>query len=86
MRDKEYPAIKKSPYVVKGSQFRNHHEVLYFLEEMNKTAERLNLKGSFYDSPHGLANMNNRQTALDIAKLSTEAMKNTTFRSVVGTK
>jgi D-alanyl-D-alanine carboxypeptidase (penicillin-binding protein 5/6) len=53
---------------------------------MNKTAERLNLKNSFYDSPHGLANINNRQTALDIAKLSTEAMKNTTFRTVVGTK
>lgn len=76
MREKEYPAIKKSPYIVKGSQFKNYPEVLYFLEEMNKTAERINLKNSTYDSPHGLANFNNRQTALDIAKLSTEAMKN----------
>lgn len=29
---------------------------MYFLEEMNKTAEELHLKGSFYDSPHGLGN------------------------------
>jgi len=48
--------IKKSPYLVKHSQFRNYNEVLYFLEEMNKTAEECNLKGSFYDSPHGLSN------------------------------
>jgi D-alanyl-D-alanine carboxypeptidase len=43
---------------------------------MNKTAESINLKNSIYDSPHGLSNFNNKQTALDIAKLSTEAMKN----------
>jgi len=27
---------------------------------MNKTAEELSLKGSFYDSPHGLSNPNNK--------------------------
>ena len=78
--------IKKSPFVAKHSQFRNYLEVLYFLEEMNKTAEELNLKGSFYDSPHGLANMNNKSTALDVAKLSTRAMKWPVFREVVSTK
>ena len=63
--------IKKSPYVAKHSQFRNYLEVLYFLEEMNKVAEELNLKSTFYDSPHGLSNSNNKTSALDVAKLST---------------
>jgi len=56
---------------------------LYFLEEMNKTAEELNLKSSFYDSPHGLSNSNNRSSALDVAKLSGHAMKNSKFREIV---
>lgn len=83
---KEFPHIKKSPYVAKHSQFRNYPEVLYFLEEMNKAAEELNLKGSFYDSPHGLANSQNKQTALDIAKLGASAMKIERFREVVSSK
>ena len=53
---------------------------------MNKTAERLDLKHSVYDSPHGLSNYNNRSSALDIAKLSTHAMKLKKFREVVSTK
>lgn len=83
---KEFPHIKKSPYVAKHSQFRNYPEVLYFLEEMNKTAEELGLKGSFYDSPHGLANSQNKQTALDQAKLGAAGMKLEKFKEVVGTK
>ena len=53
---------------------------------MNKTAERLDLKHTIYDSPHGLSNYNNRSSALDIAKLSTHAMKIKKFREVVSTK
>jgi D-alanyl-D-alanine carboxypeptidase (penicillin-binding protein 5/6) len=56
---------------------------MYFLEEMNKQAEILGLKGSFYDSPHGLGNYNNKSTALDVARLSTFAMKLPKFREVV---
>jgi len=59
---------------------------MYFLEEMNKTADNLNLKGSFYDSPHGLSNANNRQSALDIAKLCTQSMKIPLFKEIVATK
>jgi|TARA_B110000305_G_scaffold66530_1_gene74505 D-alanyl-D-alanine carboxypeptidase (penicillin-binding protein 5/6) len=59
---------------------------MYFLEEMNKQAEILGLKGSFYDSPHGLGNYNNKSTALDVARLSTFAMKLPKFREVVQTK
>ena len=53
---------------------------------MNKTAERLDLKHTVYDSPHGLSNYNNRSSALDVAKLSTHAMKLKKFREVVSTK
>lgn len=59
---------------------------MHFLEEMNKTAEELNLKSSFYDSPHGLSNSNNRSSALDVAKLATQCMKNSKFRDIVQTK
>lgn len=59
---------------------------MHFLEEMNKTAEELNLKCSFYDSPHGLSNTNNRSSALDVAKLATQCMKNSKFREIVQTK
>tara|TARA_B110000503_G_C6980868_1_gene343154 strand:+ start:167 stop:283 length:117 start_codon:yes stop_codon:yes gene_type:complete len=37
---------------------------------MNKTAEEINLKCTFYDSPHGLSNQNNKTSALDVAKLA----------------
>ena len=78
--------IRKSPYVAKTTHFRHHNEVMFFLEEMNKTAERLELKQSFYDSPHGLSNINNKTSALDIAKLTAQCMKIPKFREVVGTK
>ena len=68
---KEFPPIRKSPYIAKSTQFKNYPEIMYFLEEMNKTAEELNLKGSFYDSPHGLGNSQNKSSALDVARLST---------------
>lgn len=44
------------------------------------------MKGTFYDSPHGLINWCNRSTAYDIAKLSSAAMKNPKFRQIVSTK
>ena len=53
---------------------------------MNKTAESLDLKNSFYDSPHGLSNYNNKSSALDVAKLATKCMKIKQFREIVSTK
>ena len=70
----EFYPIRKSPYLVKTTFYKNHPEILFFLEQMNKFAEDLGLKCSQYDSPHGLANYNNKSTALDVAKLSTAAM------------
>jgi D-alanyl-D-alanine carboxypeptidase len=37
-----------------------------------------------YMNSHGLINVNNRSTAYDIALLSEYAMRNATFRSIVG--
>jgi D-alanyl-D-alanine carboxypeptidase len=56
------------------------------MEEMNKTSADLQLKGSYFDSPHGLINWVNRSTAFDIAKLCSIAMKNMKFRQIVSTK
>lgn len=53
---------------------------------MNKTAEEINLKCTFYDSPHGLSNQNNKTSALDVAKLASQTMKIPKFRDVVSTK
>ena len=75
-----------SPYVVKRSQFKEYPEVLAFLEEMNKNCARLNLRSSFFDSPHGLMNQNSRSTAFDIAKLTAYCMEDERFCKVVGTK
>lgn len=49
-------------------------------------AIELSLKGTFYDSPHGLINWSNRSTAFDIAKLGSICMKNLRFRQIVGCK
>ena len=65
---------KKSAFIVKKSQFKEYPEVLCFLEHMNKNCALLNLRSSFFDSPHGLMNANSRSTAFDIAKLSALCM------------
>lgn len=46
----------------------------------------LQLKGTFYDSPHGMMNLCNRSTAFDIARLCSVCMKNQKFRQIVSTK
>ena len=56
---------RRNPYVAKNSQFKDNAEVLAFLEEMNRNACRLGLRGTFYDSPHGLINFKNMSTAFD---------------------
>jgi D-alanyl-D-alanine carboxypeptidase len=53
---------------------------------MNRNAAKLNLKSSFYDSPHGLNNPLNRSTAFDVAKLGAACMKDARFCKVVKTR
>jgi len=59
---------------------------MFFLEEMNKTGEKLGLKSSTYDSPHGLSNQQNKTSSLDVSKLTTVCMQFKKFRDVVSTK
>jgi len=76
----------QSQFIAKQTNFKKYPEVLHFLEEMNKQAEILSLKNSFYDSPHGLSNSSNKSTAYDVCRLSTYAMKIEKFRTIVSTK
>ena len=52
---------------------------------MNDHAVRLGLSQTYFDSPHGLMNIENLSTAYDMARLSAIAIKNDYFRKVVST-
>ena len=78
--------MRTKTYRAKKSQFRDDSAICAFLEEMNIRAKELSLRGSFFDSPHGLNNFFNRSTANDICKLSCIAMRNPIFRKVVSMK
>ena len=71
---------------MKRSQFRGLREVCAFLAEMNKNCDRLNLRATMFDSPHGLSNPASRSTAYDIAKLSAICMEDKRFLQVVNQK
>ena len=60
----------RDPFVAKNSQFQSEPELMEFISEMNKNCVRLNLRSTFFDSPHGMSNLQSRSTAFDIAKLS----------------
>eukprot|EP01017_Pseudomicrothorax_dubius_P027307 TRINITY_DN3126_c0_g1_i8.p1 TRINITY_DN3126_c0_g1~~TRINITY_DN3126_c0_g1_i8.p1 ORF type:complete len:259 (+),score=30.81 TRINITY_DN3126_c0_g1_i8:798-1574(+) len=60
--------------------------VHYFVHEMNRTAKELKMRDTSYTNPHGLSDFRNRSTAADLAKLGSAAMKDPTFRQIVGTK
>lgn len=66
--------------------FKDSPEILAFLEEMNKNCAKLNLRSSFFDSPHGLMNPISRSTAFDVARLSSICLQDDRFSSVVRTK
>lgn len=52
--------------------------------EMNQIAiNELNLKNSFFDSPHGLSNFKNYSSAADIARISIEVLKIPTLAKIV---
>lgn len=50
-----------------------------FIEEMNKKAKELKMNKTNYANSHGLANINNKSCALDLAILCEYAMKNEKF-------
>ena len=53
---------------------------------MNKKAKDLGLKNSNFTSPHGLDDDNHYTTAYELALITDYALKNETFRNIVGTK
>ncbi len=53
---------------------------------MNQTAKKIGATNSNFVNPHGLHDENHYTTAYDLALISCYAMKNNTFRKIVGTK
>ncbi|MEU6094382.1 serine hydrolase [Streptomyces sp. NPDC047079] len=69
-----------------GSGSTRDARVKSFLGKMNSTARSLGLTRTHFDSFDGIGNGNNYSTPRDLTKLASNAMKNSTFRSVVNTK
>ncbi len=57
-----------------------------FAALMNETALKAGAQSSNFVNPHGLHHDEHYTTARDLAKISAYAMKNETFRKIVGTK
>ena len=57
-----------------------------FATLMNETAKKIGALNSNFVNPHGLHDENHYTTAYDLALISCYAMKNDTFREIVGTK
>lgn len=56
-----------------------------FVSHMNRRAGELGCQGTHFTNPHGLHNDEHYSTAYDIALYMTEALKNDTFRTIIGT-
>jgi serine-type D-Ala-D-Ala carboxypeptidase (penicillin-binding protein 5/6) len=56
-----------------------------FIAEMNGKARELGLANTYFDSFDGVSNGNNHASPRDLAKLAATALKNKTFKKVVGT-
>lgn len=57
-----------------------------FIAMMNTRAKELGAKNTNFMNPHGLHDSNHYTTAYDLALIAREAMKNKTFKQIVGTK
>lgn len=57
-----------------------------FVRRMNRRAQALGLADTRFANPHGLDSGENYSTALDLARLTREALKNPDFSAVVATK
>lgn len=57
-----------------------------FILEMNETARLFDAKNSHFENPSGLPQDNHYVTALDMAKITAEALENPDFREIVSTK
>lgn len=55
-----------------------------FVDMMNARAQELGCTGTHFMNPHGYEDKNHYTTALDMAKIAQEGMKNEAFRKIVG--
>jgi D-alanyl-D-alanine carboxypeptidase (penicillin-binding protein 5/6) len=69
-----------------GSGSSRSARVKSFLSKMNSTARSLGLTNTHFDSFDGIGNGNNYSTPRDLTKLASNALKSSTFRTVVKTK
>jgi D-alanyl-D-alanine carboxypeptidase (penicillin-binding protein 5/6) len=69
-----------------GSGSTRAARVKSFIGKMNSTATSLGLKNTHFDSFDGIGNNSNYSTPRDLTKLASNAMKYSTFRTVVKTK
>ncbi|MEE1748943.1 MULTISPECIES: D-alanyl-D-alanine carboxypeptidase family protein [unclassified Streptomyces] len=69
-----------------GSGSTRAARVKSFIGKMNAQAKSLGLKNTHFDSFDGIGNGSNYSTPRDLTKLASNAMKNSTFRTVVKTK
>ncbi len=61
-------------------------DVSSFADLMNSKASELSLTSTHFVTPHGLDNDNHYTTAYELALITNYALKNETFRNIVGTK
>lgn len=57
-----------------------------FVELMNKTAKKIGANSSHFDNTHGLDSQTHYTTAEDLARITSYAMENDTFREIVSTR
>lgn len=57
-----------------------------FVDLMNKKVEDLGLLNTHFENPHGLDQEGHYTSAYDLAVITSEALKNETFRTIVSTK
>lgn len=69
-----------------GSGSTRAKRVKSFIGKMNKTAADLGMTNTKFDSFDGISNGANRSTVKDLSKLARSAMKNSTFKKIVGSK
>ena len=57
-----------------------------FVDKMNRKAAELGLRDTCFENPSGLDGENHYTTALDLARLTAQAMEHPVFAQIVGTK
>ena len=57
-----------------------------FVDMMNDKVKELGLKNTHFNNPNGLPDTKHYTTAYDMAVIAREAIKNSTFRKITGTK